>query len=147
MQKTAKFINEQLKKQAQFQVGDNVKVYQKIKEGSKERIQVFEGLVIAKKHGKGINATFTVRKVTSGVGVEKIYPLHSPFIDKIEIVKTSKARRSKLYFIRKASGKRGKLKEAKRELYKEAVAVEDTKAEDVIEDPVVEQEIKEEVKA
>ena len=146
MQKTAKFITEQLKKQAQFQVGDNIRVYQKIKEGNKERIQVFEGLVIAKKHGKGLSAMFTVRKVTSGVGVEKIYPLHSPFIDKIEVVKTSKARRSKLYFIRKASGKRGKLKEAKRELYKEAVAVE-SKTEDTNEEQAVEQEVKEEVKA
>lgn len=128
MQKTAKFLTGQLKNQTPFRVGDNIKVYQKIKEGNKERIQVFEGLVLSKKHGKGLDATFTVRKVTSGVGVEKIYPLHSPFIDKIEVMRTSKVRRSKLYFIRKASGKRGKLKESKRARFKEAVAVENEPA-------------------
>lgn len=80
--------------------GDTVKVYQKIKEKGKIRLQLFEGMVIARKHGTEAGATFTVRKVSSGVGVEKIFPLYSPNIDKIEVVKRSKSRRSKLYHIR-----------------------------------------------
>ena len=80
--------------------GDTVKVYQKIKEKGKIRLQLFEGMVIARKHGVEAGATFTVRKVSSGVGVEKIFPLYSPNIDKIEVVKRSKSRRSKLYHIR-----------------------------------------------
>ena len=94
--------------------GDTVKVYQKITDVRddkvKERIQVFEGVVLAKKHGKGISATITVRKVIDGVGVERIFPLHSPFIEKIEIVKSSKVRRAKLYYLREAKGKKAKLK-------------------------------------
>ena len=84
----------------QFKTGYTVKVHQKIKEGDKERIQIFEGLVIARKGGNGTNATFTVRKVSSGVGVERIYPLHSPNIAKIEIVKENDVRKSKLYYVR-----------------------------------------------
>lgn len=80
--------------------GDIIKVHQKIKEGDKERIQIFEGLVIATKGGKGVNATFTVRKIASGVGVERIYPLHSPNIAKIELVKKLPVRRAKLYYVR-----------------------------------------------
>lgn len=90
--------------------GDTVKVYQKIKEKDKERIQVFEGLVIARKHGKGINSTITVRKVSFGVGVERIFPVHSPKIEKIEIIKRSKVRRAKLSYIREAKGKKARLK-------------------------------------
>ena len=90
--------------------GDTIKVYQKIKEKNKERTQVFQGQVIARKHGQGINSTITVRRVVSGVGVEKTFPLHSPTIDKIELVKEGLARRAKLYFLRTASGKRAKLK-------------------------------------
>lgn len=81
--------------------GQTVCVYQKIKEKEKERVQAFEGMVIAVKHGKGINATFTVRKISSGIGVEKIFPLHSPNIEKIEILSSAKVRRAKLYFLRK----------------------------------------------
>lgn len=84
----------------QFKVGDTLRVYYKIKEGDKERLQAFEGLVIAHKHGKGINATFTVRKISGGIGVERIFPLHSSNVAKIERVKTSKVRRAKLYFVR-----------------------------------------------
>ena len=102
--------------------GDVVKVHQKVKEGDKERIQIFEGLVIARKHGKGISATITVRKVVEGVGVEKILPIHSPIISKIEVVKSGKVRRSKLYYLRTAKGKKAKLK--KREFAAVAIAPE-----------------------
>ena len=104
--------------------GDTVRVHQKIKEGSKERLQVFEGLVLARKHGKGINATITVRKISSGVGVERIFPIHSPSLDKIEVVKHSKVRRAKLYYLREAKGKKARLKTAKFGLEKEEVPVE-----------------------
>jgi len=90
--------------------GDTVKVFQKIKEGNKERIQVFEGTVLGKKHGSEIGATITVRKVSKGVGVERIFPIHSPLIEKIEVVKRSKIRRAKLYFLREAKGARARLK-------------------------------------
>ena len=83
-----------------IKAGDSIKVHQKIQDKGKTRIQIFEGLVLARKHGTEPGATFTVRKVASGVGVEKIYPLYSPMIDKLEIVKRSKVRRAKLYFIR-----------------------------------------------
>lgn len=84
----------------QFKVGQTVKVYQKIQEGDKSRIQVFEGLVIARKGGAGVNATFTVRKIASGVGVERIYPLHSPNIAKLEVVKDGSVSSAKLYYVR-----------------------------------------------
>ena len=90
--------------------GDEIRIFQKIKEGEKEKTQVFEGLVIARKHKKEIGATITVRKEVSGVGVEKIFPLHLPTIEKIEILKRGKVRRAKLYYLREARGKRAKLK-------------------------------------
>jgi len=90
--------------------GDTVKVYQKIKEGDKEKTQIFEGLVIARKHGQEMGSTITVRKIISGVGVERIFPLHSPVIEKIEISKKGKVRRAKLYYLRKAKGRRAKLR-------------------------------------
>ncbi|MFY9462786.1 MAG: 50S ribosomal protein L19 [Candidatus Sungiibacteriota bacterium] len=80
--------------------GDTIRVHQKIKEGGKERIALFEGLVLARKHGKGITATFTVRKVVDGIGVERVFPLHLPTITKIEVLRHSKVRRAKLYYIR-----------------------------------------------
>ena len=86
--------------------GQTVRVHQKIKEAGKQRIQPFEGLVLAVKHGRGLNGTFTVRKIAEGVGVERIYPLHSPTIDKIEILKTAKVRRAKLYYMRERFGKK-----------------------------------------
>ena len=88
------------RKELGIKAGDTVRVHQKIQDKGKTRIQVFEGIVLARKHGNEPGATFTVRKVASGVGVEKIFPLYSPIIDKIEIVKRAKVRRSKLYFIR-----------------------------------------------
>ena len=100
MDKLAQFAAKQVTKAIpEFRAGDLVQVHQRIKEGDKERIQIFEGLVIARKHGKGVNASFTVRKVASGVGVEKVYPLYTPFIEKIEAVKSSKVRRAIPYFI------------------------------------------------
>lgn len=90
--------------------GDTVRIHQKIKEGDKERIQIFEGLVLARKHGKETGATITVRRVISGIGVEKILPLHSPALQKIELIKSGKVRRAKLYYLRRLKGKRAKLK-------------------------------------
>ena len=91
-------------------IGDYVKVHVKVKEGSRERIQVFEGTVIAKKHG-GVEETFTVRRVSYGVGVEKIFPVTSPIIDKVELVRHGKVRRAKLYYLRSRVGKAAKVKE------------------------------------
>ena len=93
-------VNMAERKQLGLRAGDTVRVHQKIEEKGKTRLQIFEGTVLARKHGDEPGATFTVRKTASGVGVEKIYPLYSPLIDKIEIVKRSKVRRAKLYFIR-----------------------------------------------
>ncbi|MBP5361668.1 MAG: 50S ribosomal protein L19 [Ruminococcus sp.] len=93
-----------------FNIGDTIKVHVKIKEGDKSRIQVFEGTVIAKKHG-GINETFTVRRVAHGCGIERVFPLHSPVVDKVEIVRSGKVRRAKLYYLRDRVGKAAKVKE------------------------------------
>lgn len=90
-------------------VGDTVKVHVRIKEGDKYRIQIFEGTVIAKKHG-GINETFTVRRLSYGCGVERVFPVHSPIIEKVELVRSGKVRRSKLYYIRGRVGKAAKVK-------------------------------------
>lgn len=105
-----KFNKAQEKNLPDIRPGYTIKVHQKIKEGGKDRIQIFEGVVIARKHGKGINSTITVRKVVDGVGVERIFPVHSPAIAKIEVVRQGKVRRSKLYFLRTAKGKKSKLK-------------------------------------
>ena len=92
-----------------IEVGDLVKVHVRIKEGEKFRIQVFEGTVIAKKHG-GITETFTVRRVAHGVGIERVFPLHSPTVEKVELVRNGKVRRAKLYYIRDRVGKAAKVK-------------------------------------
>jgi len=92
------------------QIGDTVRVHVKVKEGSRERIQVFEGTVIAKKHG-GIEETITVRRLSYGVGVEKVFPVHSPSIHTIQVVRHGKVRRAKLYYLRDRVGKRAKVKE------------------------------------
>ncbi|MBQ5782196.1 MAG: 50S ribosomal protein L19, partial [Oscillospiraceae bacterium] len=91
-------------------VGDTVKVHVRIKEGERERIQVFEGTVIAKKHG-GINETFTVRRVAYGVGVERVFPINSPFVEKVETVRSGRVRRAKLFYLRDRVGKAAKVKE------------------------------------
>ena len=102
---------EQLKETVdQFNVGDTVKVYVKIKEGNRERIQIFEGFVLKRQNG-GISETFTVRKISSGVGVEKTFPLHSPKIEKIEVVRRGKVRRAKLNYLKDRVGKKAKVKE------------------------------------
>lgn len=93
-----------------FAAGDTVKVHVKIAEGEKTRIQVFEGVVISKSKG-GANARFTVRKISSGVGVERVFPLHSPIIDKIEVVTFGRVRRSKIYYLRNLRGKAARIKE------------------------------------
>ena len=101
----------QIKENAEnFSVGDTVKVFFKIVEGTTERIQVFEGIVIAK-NNSGIRKTFTVRKISSGVGVERIFPMHSPRIEKIEVVRRGRVRRAKLYYLRSRVGKAAKVKE------------------------------------
>ena len=93
-----------------FNVGDTVRVSAKIKEGNRERIQVFEGTVIAKKHG-GIHETFTVRRVAHGCGIERVFPVHSPVVEKVEVVRSGKVRRAKLYYLRDRVGKKAKVKE------------------------------------
>ena len=103
--------HEQLKnKIPELKVGDTVKVHQRIKEGNRERIQVFEGIII-KKQGGGVNATFTVRKIAYGVGVEKTFLVHSPLVEKVELVRVGKARRAKLYYLRDRVGKAARTKE------------------------------------
>ena len=102
---------EQLKaEEPEFSVGDTVRVHAKIKEGNRERIQVFEGIVL-KRQGGSNRETFTVRKFSNGVGVEKTWPLHSPNVDKIEVVRKGKVRRAKLYYLRDRVGKKAKVKE------------------------------------
>lgn len=92
-------------------IGDTVKVHVKIKEGDKSRIQIFEGTIIAKKHG-GVNETFTVRRVAHGCGIERVFPVHSPIVEKVEVVRHGRVRRAKLYYLRDRVGKAAKVKEA-----------------------------------
>jgi len=115
-----KFNKEQLKQLPELRVGDTIKVHQKIsaqggsasggKEDHGHKIQIFEGIIIAKKHGNGVSATITVRRIVEGVGVEKVFPIHTPSVSKIEVLGRGKTRRSKLYYLRIAKGKKGKLK-------------------------------------
>jgi len=105
MNKVISPVNTEERGALNFRAGDTVKVWQKIQEKGKTRLQAFEGLVLARKHGKEAGATFTVRRIASGVGVEKIFPLYSPVIDKIDVLKRSKVRRAKLYHIRDKAAK------------------------------------------
>ena len=100
----------QLREVAEFKTGDTVRVHAKVKEGNRERIQIFEGVVL-KKQGGSNRATFTVRKNSNGIGVEKTWPVHSPIIEKIEVVRRGKVRRAKLYYLRDRVGKAAKVKE------------------------------------
>jgi len=105
------FNSEQLKENVPvLEIGDTVKVHNRIKEGNRERIQIYEGTVIAKRGG-GLTETFTVRRISYGVGVEKTFPLHSPSVDKVEVVRHGKVRRAKLYYLRDRVGKAAKIKE------------------------------------
>jgi len=128
-------VNIESRKNLDLRAGDTVRVSQKIEEKGKTRIQIFEGLVIARKHGTEAGATFTVRRSTGGYGVEKIYPLYSPMIEKIEIVKRSNVRRSKLYYIRRKA-----LKQISKRMKMLFVNIDDTvKEEDMPEAPVAEE--------
>ncbi len=128
--------HEQLKnKIPELKVGDTVKVHQRIKEGNRERIQVFEGIII-KKQGGGVNSTFTVRKIAYGVGVEKTFLVHSPLVEKVEVVRVGKARRAKLYYLRDRIGKAARTKE------NTGARIENkeiTIKEEITEEPVVEE--------
>jgi len=132
--------HEQLKsKVPDIKVGDTVRVHQRIKEGNRERIQVFEGIVIKKQNG-GLNATFTVRRVAYGVGVEKTFLLHSPLVEKIELVRVGKVRRAKLYYLRDRVGKAAKTKEnIGANLNREDILVKEEIPETVNEEPVAEE--------
>ncbi len=111
MEKIQAFVSEQLKEEIpQFSIGDVIRVHNKIKEGSRERIQLFEGTVIAR-HGGGISETFTVRRVSYGVGLEKTFPIHSPNVVKVQLIRAGKVRRAKLYYLRDKVGKDAKVKE------------------------------------
>ena len=111
MTKLEAFASEQLKSELPvFRIGDTVRVANRIKEGSKERIQMFEGVVIARRGG-GISETFTVRHVAYGCGVEKTFPIHSPFVENVEVIRHGKVRRAKLYYLRGRVGKSAKVKE------------------------------------
>lgn len=124
------------RKNLDFSTGDTVRVWNKLKDkDGKTRLQAFEGLVLARKHGSGITATFTIRKIASGVGVEKIYPLYSSNIDKIEIVRRNKARRSKIYYVREKAKKdiRRKLKADTRLVKKDGITTTEVESEEVIE--------------
>lgn len=106
----ADITKEQLKDRPDFKAGDTVKVHVKVVEGTRERIQVFEGVVIKRQNG-GISETFTVRKISYGVGVERTFPVHSPRVDKIEVMRRGKVRRAKLYYLRNLRGKAARIKE------------------------------------
>lgn len=136
--------HEQLKnKIPDLKVGDTVRVHQRIKEGNRERIQVFEGIII-KKQGGGVNATFTVRRIAYGVGVEKTFLIHSPLVEKVELVRVGKARRAKLYYLRDRVGKAAKTKEQigarieDKEITVKATIEEEPVVEEKVEAPVEE---------
>jgi large subunit ribosomal protein L19 len=133
--------HEQLKnKIPDLHVGDTIRVHQKIKEGNRERIQVFEGIVI-KKQGGGVNATFTVRRVSYGVGVEKTFLVHSPMVEKVEVVRVGKSRRAKLYYLRDRIGKSAKTKEnLGARIENKEITVKEELAE-VVEEPTTEETV------
>jgi large subunit ribosomal protein L19 len=127
-------IDINVRKALDFNSGDNIRVWSKIEDKGKYRLQAFEGIVLARKHGTSPTATFTVRKVSNGVGVERVFPLYSPMIDKIEVTKKTKARRSKLYYIRDKAVKEIRRKMKQILLGKEVPEemVEESKSEEVV---------------
>ncbi|MBI2637520.1 MAG: 50S ribosomal protein L19 [Candidatus Sungbacteria bacterium] len=129
MDTLALFAQKFTKKIPAMSPGDTVKVYQKLKEGDKMRVQPFEGILIARKHGKGVSATITVRKVSAGIGIEKVIPLHSPTIEKIEIVKKANVRRAKLYYIRHKAAREVRRKMKAIIGGRDVEVIEETKAE------------------
>ncbi len=139
-------VNMESRQKLDIHAGDTVVVWQKIQEKGKTRLQAFEGLVLAHKHGNEAGATFTVRKVTSGVGVEKIFPLYSPVIDKIEIVKRSKVRRAKLYHIRDKATKEIRQQMRNATMVDMQTVSDIQEANKKVEDENKEKEIKEEIK-
>ncbi|OIP81075.1 50S ribosomal protein L19 [Candidatus Peregrinibacteria bacterium CG22_combo_CG10-13_8_21_14_all_44_10] len=140
-----------LKTVPEIRTGYTVRVHQKIKEGGKERIQIFEGLIIKMGSGEGLDKTFTVRKIASGVGVEKIYPLYSNNIAKIEVVKKAKVRKSKLYYMRERTGKAARLRETQMrdgdvkmlEVEEDIVESEETPTEEAVVEPAAEEKAEE----
>ncbi len=117
--------------------GYQVRVHQKIKEGNKERVQVFEGMIIRKNAGQGVSETFTVRKISEGIGVEKIFPIHSPTIVKIDVVRAHKVRRAKLHYLRDLSGKALRLKEVELKLEEKKFEVAPAKKEEAVDTPEI----------
>ncbi len=149
MDSISKIESKHIKKRIpKFSAGDTVKVYVKIKEGDKERSQVFEGVVLQRR-GEGTGKTFTVRKVSAGIGVERIFALHSPNVSKIQVVKRGKVRRAKIFYLRKLMGKSAKIEEDKKKLIEEEEEEEEKKEEvkqETKEEKKVKEEKKEEVK-
>lgn len=141
MKELQELQQEGIKKRPSLKPGQTVKVHQKIKEGEKTRVQVFEGLVIKINSGTGVDKTFTVRKIVEGIGVEKMFPLYSPTIEKIEVKKEGKVRRAKLYYMRDRAGKSARLKES----FVTDQGVEEEEVEKAIEE-LAEQKEEEEVK-
>lgn len=132
------------RKSADIKTGDTVRVWQKIREGDKTRLQAFEGLVIAKKHGTEPGATFTVRRVVNGMGVEKIFPLYSPMIDKLEVVKRSNVRRSKLYYVREKAAREIRKKIRQMKFEAQEVIMAESKRKELLEQEEAEQRKEEE---
>jgi large subunit ribosomal protein L19 len=150
------FSNQTAKKSVpELRPGDTVRVHQKIREGNKERIQIFEGVVMAVRGGKSINASFVVRRVASGVGVEKTFPLHSPNVEKVERLKSSKVRQARLFYLRERFGRVARMRGETRNLEDwhegkggdEEVSAEELEAEEVKAETPVEEELKEEIQA
>ncbi|OHA05213.1 MAG: 50S ribosomal protein L19 [Candidatus Sungbacteria bacterium RIFCSPLOWO2_01_FULL_47_10] len=124
MNKLDTFNQKQLKQLPEIRPGDTVKIFQRLKEGDKARIQPFEGMIIAIKHGRGISGTITIRKVTQGIGVEKVIPIHSPTVEKIQVLKHAKTRRAKLYYIRTKAAREVRRKMKPTEVMKEITVEE-----------------------
>ncbi|RJR12908.1 50S ribosomal protein L19 [Candidatus Parcubacteria bacterium] len=125
-------VDVEARKNLDLRPGDTVRVHQKIEEKGKIRLQVFEGLVLARKHGTEAGATFTVRRVSSGVGIEKVFPLYSPMIDKIEIVKRTRVRRAKLYYIREKVAREARRQLRRTRIMGPAIASEETDHDSVV---------------